>query len=79
MTSEQAKEALAIIIQAERDMQQAKDDYKATVDSAIETYELTPDEANAAKQVAKAMLKDKVGDVEDKATTLLEMVDLVKK
>jgi len=79
VNQEQAKEALDIIIQAERDLDQAKEDYKATVESAVETYELTPDQAKAAKQVAKAMLKDKVGDIEDKATTLLELVDVVKK
>ena len=77
MTEEQ-KEAINIIVQAERDLAQAKEDYNATVDSAVETYELTPDEAKAVKQVAKALLANKVEDVEGKATVLLEVVDLVK-
>lgn len=79
MDQTQMKECLNIVVQAERDMDQAKEDYKATTDSAFETYELTPDQIKAVKQVAKAMLKNKMDDVESKANELLNMIEMVKK
>lgn len=79
MNETQMKECLDIVIQAERDLDQAKEDYKATTDSAFETYELTPDQIKAVKQVAKAMLKNKLEDLDAKASELVQMIEVVKK
>ena len=79
MEQSQIKECLDIIINAERDLAQAKEDYKLTVTSAFETYELDGDQVAAIKTVAKAMLKDKVASVEDAANTLLATIEVVKK
>jgi len=79
MDESQMKECLNIVVQAERDLDHAKEDYKATTDSAFETYELTPDQINAVKQVAKAMLKNKLESLDGKATELSTMIDLVKR
>ena len=79
MNQDQMKECLNIVVQAERDLQQAKEDYKVTVESAFETYELTGDQEKAVKTVAKAMLANKVDAIDEAANTLISVVELVKK
>ena len=79
MDQSQIKECLAVVVQAERDLAQAKEDYKATTTSAFETYELTGNQVKAIKAVANAMLKDKVASIEDAASELLATIELVKR
>lgn len=79
MEEQQLKECLNIVVQAERDLNQAKDDYKVTTDSAFETYECTPDQISAIKKVAKALLKDKVNSIDEATSALMEVIEAVKR
>jgi hypothetical protein len=75
----QLKECLDIVVQAEREMEAAKEDYKATTDAAFETYECTPDQIKAIKKVAKALLKDKVNGIDEETAALMEVIEAVKR
>jgi len=79
MNETQMKEVLDIVVQAESDLEDAKLAYKDTTDSAFETYELTPDQIKAVKQVAKAMLQNKLEALDAKAGELVAMIEVVKK
>ena len=79
MNDTQLKECLNIVVQAERDLAQAKDDYKVTTDSAFETYECTPDQIKAIKKVAKALLKNKVNGIDEETSALMEVIEAVKR
>ena len=79
MNETQLKECLDIVVQAERDLDQAKEDYKVTTDGAFETYECTPDQIKAIKKVAKALLKDKVNSIDEATSALMEVIEAVKR
>ena len=79
MDATQLKECLNIVVQAERDLDQAKEDYKATTDAAFDTYECTPDQTKAIKKVAKALLRDKVDGIDEETAALMEVIEAVKK
>ena len=79
MNETQLKECLNIVVQDERDLDQAKEDYKATTDAAFETYECTPDQIKAIKKVAKALLKNKVNGIDEETSALMEVIEAVKR
>lgn len=79
MDETQLKECLNIVVQAERDLYQAKEDYKVTTDAAFDTYECTPDQIKAIKKVAKALLKNKVNGIDEETSALMEVIEAVKR
>ena len=79
MNETQLKECLNIVVQDERDLDQAKEDYKDTTDSAFDTYECTPDQIKAIKKVAKALLKNKVNGIDEETSALMEVIEAVKR
>ena len=79
MDATQLKECLDIVVQAERDLAQAKDDYKDVTDSAFDTYECTGNEIKAIKTVAKALLKNNVDGIDESTSALMEVIEAVKR
>ena len=79
MEEQQLKDCLNIVVQAERDLESAKEAYKDITESAFDTYDCTGNEAKAIKKVAKAMLKNKVSDTDDEISALVEVIGAVKK
>lgn len=79
MEQDQLKECLNIVVQAERDLDVAKEVYNDMVGGAFDALDLTGNQQKAIKKVAKAMLKNKVGALDNEAAELSAMVDLVSK
>lgn len=77
MDTEKLKECLNIVVQAERDLESAKEEYNDLVGSAFDALDLTGNQQKAMKKVAKAMLKNKVSVVGDEAAELAAVLELV--
>lgn len=77
MDTEKLKECLNIVVQAERDLEAAKEEYNDLVGGAFDALDLTGNQQKAMKKVAKAMLKNKVSVVGDEAAELSAILDLV--
>ncbi len=78
-TMEQLKDCLNLIVQAERDLAAAKEEYKTITDSSFDAIDLSKDQRKAMKKVAKAMLNNKVNSVDGEATALAEVLGMVMK
>lgn len=78
MEKAQLNELLGLIIKAERDMIDAKDDYKAIREAAFETYEATPEDMKHVTLIAKAIIKQNLDEVGSAAEALAEMAEMAK-
>ena len=77
MDKDQLQQCLNLVVQAERDLQDAKDIYKDMTESAFDALDLTKNQQKAMKKVAKAMLKNKVKAVDNEASELTAILELV--
>ena len=78
MEKGQLNELLGIIINEERKLITAKDDYKAVREAAFETYEASPEEMKHATLVAKAIIKENLDEVGSAAEALSSMAEMAK-
>lgn len=78
MEKSQIEECLRIVTSAMLALEDAKEDYKLKVDSALETYELEPVAIKAIMQIAKAKVKGNVEAVKQLADELSAMCEMVE-
>jgi len=71
-------EILPIITGSLLALEQAKADCKVMIDSACETYELSPNEMRAIIQVAKKKIAAKLDDFEAETDVLAEMIGIAQ-
>ena len=75
------KEAINLMTQAYRDMEEAKEDFKAVMRSTIETYskevegDITKNDIKAMQKIAQATAKSDLPGVHDEAQTILNTIE----
>jgi len=80
LNKENLADLLRIITDSLLDLQQAKDDHKARVESALDAYgdDLTGDQIKAIMAVAKAKVAEKLEALESSTDELAAMIEMVK-
>jgi len=80
LNKQKVADLIRIITDSMIDLQQAKDDHKARVDSALDAYsdDLTGDQIKAIMAVAKAKVAEKLEALESSTDELMAMIEMVK-